>query len=340
MQDLARIAEKVAASGRVESADLLEVRRNVYSGDATISQAEAEALFAIERRRRIHNPDWSALFVEAMTDHLLHQVAPAGYLSADNAAWVTRQIMACKSPSADVQVELVSRLIEEAREVPASFSAFALQLVKETVIHSDGTDAAGRPLGIGRVTDADLALLSRILWGAGGEGQLAVSREEAEALFAISDATTGADNCEAFNDFFARAIGNYLLGATGRAVPSREDALRWETDSTYKIDTLAALSRVVAASPRALSPNFLADTLRNVRSLGEDVDHRQEAENRARAVANEVASIMSPEKAGWLLDHIDRNGVMTPSEKALVRFVARESAALDASLRRAMEKVE
>lgn len=340
MSDLSRIADKVGRTGKIEAPDVLDVRRVVYADDAKISKEEAEAMFAIERHRTKPSLEWSALFVEAMSDHVLNQVAPAGYLSDDNAAWVVRQISASKLPSTDAHVELVTRLIENAREVPASFSAFALRLVKETVIYSDGRTADGRELGSGCVTDADLELLSRIVWGAGGEGQLAVSREEAEALFAISDATTGANNCEAFNDFFACAIGNYLLGATGRAVPSRDAALSWEMEAAYKVDVLAALSRVLAASPRALSPNFVADTLRNVRSLSEDVDFRYEAENRAREAAAAVASIMTPEKAGWLLENIDKNGVMSPSEKALVRFVARESAALDASLRGAVEKAD
>ncbi len=339
MQNLSDIAQRVARTGAVTEADVQEIRRIVYSGDATISQEEAAHLFAIERGRRHYAAHWSQLFVEALTDHVLNQVPPTGYLSEANATWVESQINASKEPSSDVHVELVARLIEQAAEVPAEFSAYALRLVKDTVIYADTTDALGRGLGAGLVSDADLELLSRILWGAGSEGQLAVSREEAEALFAIADATTGAANSDEFDDFFARAVGNYLIGATGRAVPSRETALRWATDREYKIDVLGALSRVLAATPRALSPNFVAELLKPVRTLGQDVDAAIAACERAREAAAIVAEVLTPEKAGWLIDRIDRNGTITPAEQALARFVARESAALDASLKGIMSKV-
>lgn len=338
-QDLSDIVDRVALTGEIDPADVLAVRRAVYGDDGQISTTEAEALFAIEGARRVHCPEWSSLFVEALTDHVLNQQPPAGYLSQDNADFVQRQIERHKEPSTDGCVELVTNLIEKAREVPPAFSAFALRLIKNAVIYADGPDAQGRLLGAGRVTEADVALLSRILWGAGSEGLLAVSRDEAEALVAIADATAGADNTAAFDDLFARAIGNYLLGATGRAVPSRDTALRWETEPGYKVDVLATLSRVLAQSPQALDPEFVVDTLKNLRSFSENVEHELAIQNRAREAADAVSAVMTPEKAGWLLDHIDKNGVMTSPEKALVRFVAHEAAALDVSLAGAIAKV-
>jgi len=338
-QDFSDIADKVAHTGKIDSADALAVRRAVYGDDGAISTAEAEALFAIEGARKVHCPEWSSLFVEALTDHVLNQQPLAGYLSEDNADFVQRQIERHKEPSTDGDVELVTNIIEKAREVPAAFSAFALRLVKDAVIYADGPDAKGRPLGAGRVSEADVALLSRILWGAGGEGLLAVSRDEAESLVAIADATAGAENTEAFDDLFARAIGNYLLGATGRAVPPRETALRWETEPGYKADVVGLLARVLENWSKALDPKFVADTLGNLRSLGENLEHELAAQNLARDAADAVAAVMTPEKAGWLLEHIDKNGVMTTPEKALVRFVAREASALDTSLAGAIAKV-
>jgi hypothetical protein len=339
MPNLSDIAARVAKSGVIDDTDVLEIRRAIYSGDCTISQAEAASLFAIERGRRHYARGWSELFVEALCDHVLVQQAPAGYLSEANAAWVEGQIKASKDPSTDVHVELVTRLIERAVEVPPSFSAFALRLVKDAVIYADTPDAAGRELGSGYISEADLDLLSRILWGAGSEGHLAVSREEAEALFAIADATNGAANSDEFDDFFARAVGNYLIGATGRSVPSRETALRWACEREYKIDVLGALSRVLAATPRALSSNFAAELIKPVRTLGQDVDAAIAACERAREAASAVAAVLTAEKAGWLIERIDRNGVITPAEQALARFVAREAAALDASLKGIMSKV-
>lgn len=339
LESISTIADRIFAKGKVEADDVLALRRAIYSHDGLVDQPEAEALFAIERARSGHCQPWSQLFVEALTDYLINQVPPSGYLSDDNARWLTAQIMRRKEPSTDGDLALVTNIIENAREVPAAFSAFALRLTKEAVIYGDGPDARGRMHGFGRVTEADVEMLRRILWGAGSEGLMAISREEAEALVAIADATTGADNVREFEDLFARAIGNYLIGATGRAVPTREDALRWETQSEYKADVLAALTRVVTAAPDALDAGFIRDTLRNTRTLSEDVEAEHQRRNDVREAAMAAAAVMTPDKAGWLADHVNKNGAMNEPERALVRFIAREAASLDPSLKALIDKV-
>jgi hypothetical protein len=339
IESIATVAERLCASGKVEAADALAVRRAIYSHDGIVDRAEAEALFSIEHERRGYCAEWSQIFVEALTDYLIKQQPPEGYLSDDNAAWIMAQIKRRKEPSTDGDLALVTNLIENAREVPASFSAFALRLVKDTVIYGDGPDALGREHGAGRVTEADVGMLRRILWGAGSEGLLAVSREEAEALVAIADATTGAENAAEFDDLFARAIGNYLIGATGRAVPKREDALRWESGAAYKADVIAALWRVVRSSPQVLDPGFMIDTLRNARTLSDDVEAEHDRRNQERDIAMELAAIKTPKKAGWLIDHVNKNGLMNPPEKALVRFIAREAKSLDPSLQDLIGKI-
>ena len=319
------IAQRVAASGIVGPADVLAVRRAVYGGDCLVSRAEAEAVFAVERARRAHNPDWSAFFIEALSDYILNQELPAGYVSEENAAWLQAEISKRKSPSTDGDLAIVVRVIEQAREVPASFSAFALRMAKETVIYGDGPDAQGRMHASGRVTDADVAMLQRILWGAGSEGLMAVSREEAEALFAIADATTGADNDAAFEPLFAKAIGNYLLGATGRAVPDRETALRFEAPGSYKADVVGFMKRALSSAPDFASAF-------KERSFAQTVENEHAKLNMIRDVDIELAAILTPEKAAWLAERIARNGVTNGPEKALLAFVEREGTKLgDAS---------
>lgn len=317
----------------------MALRRMIYGNDGLVDKSEAEALFAIEHARNGYCAEWSQLFVEALTDYLVNQVAPAGYVSDETAAWVMAQVKRRKLPSTDGDLALLVNVIENARDVPPAFSAFALQLAKEAVIYHDGVDARGRDHGPGRVSEADIGILQKILWGAGREGLLAVSREEAEALVAIADATTGADNDPAFDDLFARAIGNYLIGATGRTVPKREDALRWEAGATYKADVVAAISRVLSAAPQALDPKVMADTLRNARSLADDVEAEHDRQNAARDLAMDLAAVMTPDKAGWLADHVNKNGLMNGPEKALVRFIAREAKSLDPSLKALAAKV-
>ncbi len=336
------IAQRVGTSGMVEASDIAALRRAIYQ-DGVVSRAEGQALFEIERGRKAHSDAWSGLFVEALTDYAIKQEPPEGYLSNDTAAWITAEISKRKQPSTDAEIELVINLIEQAREVPAAFASFALRLVKDMVMYADGPDARGRSHDGARVSEADVIALQRVLWGAGSEGLMAVSRDEAEALVAIADASAGYDNDPKFDDLFAKAIGNYLLGSTGRAVPSRDVALRWETEA-YRGDAIGLMQAVLNTSRKAdwgqlTTPDFFKDTILNARSLGEDLEHRFEAENAAYDAAQLAAAVMTPEKAGWLLNHVGQNGVTTGPEKALLRFIAREASSLDPSLAKVMETV-
>ena len=338
MTQLGQFARDVAQSGKVEASQIMELRRAIYA-DGIVSRPEAEVLFEIERKRTAHSDAWSDMFVEALTDYALNREPPAGYLSADTAAWLMAEIGRRKTPSTDAEIEFVTNLVEKAREVPAAFSAFALGLIKTMVMYGGGTDARGRPHHGGRVGEADICTLQRILWGAGSEGLMAVSRDEAEALFAIAHASTGADNDPKFDDLFAKAIGNYLLGATGHAVPAREVSLRWETEAPHRADVLGVLSRTLAGASKAADARFVLDTVMNARSLSDDVEHAIDQDNARRAAATDAAEVVTADKAGWLLDHIGQNGLMTAPEKALVAFVAREASALDPSLKAVLEKV-
>ena len=342
MTRLDQVASRVAQCGEVKADDIVELRRAIYQ-DGAVSRAECAALFAIERTRTAHSDAWSDLFVEALTDYAIRQEPPEGYLSEDTAAWISAEISKRKTPSADAEVELAINIIEKAREVPAAFSSFALRLVKDMVLYGDGVDARGRAHAGGRISDADINSLQRIIWGAGSEGLMAVSRDEAETLFAIAHASAGHDNDPKFDDFFAKAIGNYLLGATGRAVPTRETAFRWQTE-TYRRDALGILQAVLARARTAdwqpmQDPAFYKDTIQNARTLAQDLEHRFEQENTAYDAAQLAASVMTPDKAGWLLVHIDQNGLMTAPEKALVRFIRREASSIDPSLGKVLEKI-
>ena len=339
MTELATTARAVTESGEVAPADIASLRQAIYA-DGIVSRAEGTALFDIERTRTVHSDAWSQLFVEALMDYALNQEPPVGCLSGDTAAWITSEVGRRKTPSTDADLELVTNIIEKAREVPASFSAFALGLAKQEVLYGDGPDRLGRAHISGRVTEADVIVLQRILWGAGSEGLLAVSREEAEALVAIADATTGANNVAEFEDLFARAIGNYLIGATGRSVPTRQEALAAQTRGDYKM----SLNGVLSAFNKLIRPS-VADFKEgmNMRSLTEEISAAAEAETldreNARDEARAVAEIMTPDKAGWLLDHVGKNGVITGPEKALVRFIERQSSALPPELQAVLAKV-
>ncbi len=116
---------------------------------------------------------------------------------------------------------LLLRLMEGARSVAPALPAFALRQVLAAIITGEGPLSSGR-IHFSRVVDAhDVALLRRVLTaGGGGEGR-AVSRQEADVLFDIHDATCGAANDPAFETLFVRAIVQHVRAASRLHAGSR-----------------------------------------------------------------------------------------------------------------------
>jgi hypothetical protein len=76
-----------------------------------------------------------------------------------------------------------------------------------------------------RTIDADDASLCARIFNAAGCTGIAVSRAEADALFAIDAAGNERRDGGRFDDLLAKAVVHYLMSAAGAGVPSREIAL-------------------------------------------------------------------------------------------------------------------
>jgi hypothetical protein len=78
----------------------------------------------------------------------------------------------------------------------------------------------------GGLTAADVEELRRALLAGSGEGSGPITRDEADALLALVDATAGRDNHPSFSDLFARALGNHLLALGEPVGPEVRESLR------------------------------------------------------------------------------------------------------------------
>ena len=67
--------------------EAIPLRRDAWP-DGRISQAEAEAIFALDRQLRRAGSEWVDFFVEALGEYVVNQRAPAGYVDRENAAWL------------------------------------------------------------------------------------------------------------------------------------------------------------------------------------------------------------------------------------------------------------
>lgn len=105
---------------------------------------------------------------------------------------------------------------------------FALDQVKTAVCDGNGPLRAGTQLQPGVVTDDDVELIRRVLYAFGGDGNIAITRKEAEILFEINDRITNSEENSAFTELFIKAISSCVMGASGYSIPSRQEMLRRE----------------------------------------------------------------------------------------------------------------
>ena len=77
----------LAAKDRITADDVLLLRGQVFR-DGVVAPEEAESLFALDASATDSCPEWPVFFIEAITDYIVHQEKPSGYVSAANAEWL------------------------------------------------------------------------------------------------------------------------------------------------------------------------------------------------------------------------------------------------------------
>ena len=118
--------------------------------------------------------------------------------------------------------------IESSPVATGAEAASALAIVRDGVITGEGPTTAGR-VHFSRSLDAhDADWCARILT-ARAINEVAVSREEAQALFQIDEAAAERSDNGKFDDLFAKAILHHAASVSGLPVPSRAVALSPET---------------------------------------------------------------------------------------------------------------
>jgi hypothetical protein len=312
-------------TGRITRDDVLRLRALVYR-NGVVSADEAEWAFKLDEAAGQTCPEWTSFFVEALTDYIVRQQAPEGYISEENAAWLMARIGQDGVVRTASELELLVKALEVAVSSPPALSAFALRQVAAAVIDGEGPLACGGNLVPGVIGEAEVALMRRILYAFGGQGAVGVSREEAEVLFDLNDESREADNHPAWSDLFVKAVANYLMAARGYTVLPREQALRREK-------WLDEPTRGVKGVFGDMAASLLTNGLKGVWQAWREEESAQAERNRALETEMKMAEVVTPDEAGWLAGRIGRDGVMHENERALLRFLRETSPDIHPSLR-------
>jgi hypothetical protein len=321
--------DELLARGAVHADDVLMLRRSFYR-DGHISPAEAEALFTINRCCPEQDVEWSDFFTEALTDFVVHQALPQGYVTAQNADWLVDRISEDGIVQTMTELELLIKVIEVARWSPERLVRFALEQVKHAVVDGSGPLRAGSALEPGRITESETMLVRRVLYAFGGDGNIAVNRAEAEVLFDINDAMSKANNDPAWSDLFVKAIANTLMAASGYSVPTREVALKQEAwlESRGELAIGNVLSDMLGQGLKGVFDAYREQSW-------EELALERIEQQRIAMITSEP--VTEPE-ARWLAERIGRDGVLHENEKALLHILKQESPRLDTSLQTLLDR--
>lgn len=309
--------EEILARGSIKEADIARFRRVLYE-EGVISPDEAELLFRLNDGCALKDVSWANLFIEGITDYIVFQERPQGYVTASNAHWLIDRISKNGKIDSKTELELVVNVLDKARWAPISLAKFALEQVKYAVISGSGPLRQGKMLDSGCITEGEVDLLRRILYAFGGDGHVAVTRDEADILFDIDEAVEHSDANPAWTDLFVKAVANVIMSASGYAVPSREEALRQEASLDHpeqKTSVLAFLLSMVQSNLASVQDAYQNQTAEE-RALAH-LEHQ-----RIEIITNETITEV---EATWLANRIGRDGRLSPSEQALVAYLKHES---------------
>jgi len=283
----------IAARQRITDEDVAHLRRVVF-GDGVAQAHELAALFELNGACPEFTTAWRDFFVEGVVDFLVHKRPPEGYIVDEDARVVIDLIGADGRVKTATELEALIKALEAARAAPETLNDFALLQVKLTVLNQSP------PL---RLDPPKIELIRRVLYAGGGESGIAVSRREAEVLFDINDRVAGSGDNDAWCDLFAKAVGNHIMAAAGRAVPSRQEALRREQ---------------WLAAPSAGVGGFLARMFKSKPTESAESWARRNAETEESIRKSEVVTLG---EATWLKDRINRDGALTRAETRLLHFI-------------------
>ncbi|HUS95739.1 MAG TPA: hypothetical protein VMX97_03255 [Hyphomicrobiaceae bacterium] len=326
--------DEICNRGNIRDADVQKLRKLFYD-DGVISEREAEALFEINDACRVQDPSWPVFFVEAVTDYIVNDVEPEGYLTAANAEWLTARISRDGLIQTQTELELLLNILDRARWSPESLSRFTLSQIEQAVVSGAGPMRTGKHLVAGVVTDGDVEMLRRVMYAFAGDGHIAITRSEAMALFRINDATADAQNSPAWTEFFVKAIANAVMATSGYKVPSREEALRREQWLEKRGEL--SVGNILGGFGAALSEGGIRGIL--------DLYKTQSAEERAiaRLEQQRIEIITNEEVTGgevdWLKEQIGRDGKLTANERALLMYLKAESPKLHPKLEPLLDRL-
>lgn len=290
---LASLVDAIAADGRADAGEVLQIRRAVFP-DGAVDRSEAAALFSLAGRVANDDAAWAEAFIEAVTDHV---IGPDRFIHDDDAAWLIAQA----DRAGALKAPLLLKALHRAECAPESLAAAARAALLARI-------------GAGPLLVHDLADIRTCLFALAGDAAAHVSADELAWLFAIDAATDGQDNDPAWPDLFVKAALNHATGQRVAGLLTRNqqrDRLDW-VRTPARPAPLAFLARAGEGGLATYRRRLFRNEAREFETYY--AARLAEAEVDARLTLDEVARLVTLVRA---------DGRRTANEQRLLDEVAR-----------------
>jgi len=327
------LIEEIKARGNIRDSDCLALRRQFYD-DGAISPAEAEALIALNSACNVQDPSWPDFFVEALTDYVVNQADPEGYITVENADWLIGAISHDGRVDTKTELELLINILERARWSPERLVSYAMQQVELAVTTAEGPLRSGQELTPGVIREAEVELLRRMVYAFAGEDNIAITKAEGELLFRINDALVDQSQNPAWSEFFVKAVANVVLAASAYKLPSREEALRHDAWLDERDGVAGFLKKMGSGMGEGFASFSLSDIYQPA-GAEDKVLERLEQQRREIVTGEQITE----DESEWLLDRLSRDGQLTENERLLIAYLKAEAPTFDAKLEELIERI-
>lgn len=310
----ARLAA-IGADGFVSADEVQFLRRTVFA-DGVVGVEELDAIFKLGERAPEGDPEWPQFFAEIVADYFLREEEPQGYLTAVEFAALKDRVTR-DGHANNLELGVLVKLMETAEMAPPEMAEFVGEQLRAAI--TDKPDGAG-------VSKNDVMLLRRYLFACGGDGNVAVTRREAELLFDINDATENAANHPSWTELFVQGIVNHLMAHLGYTAPSREEAFRrdaWARDRSVNVGGF--FKRMVSGGFGAVKDAYGQKSV-------------YEEHNEQRAADATTAADVTEGEADWLAARIGRDGGFDQNERRLIEKMRELEKELPANLKALVER--
>ncbi|MCH9809030.1 MAG: hypothetical protein K0U74_14995 [Alphaproteobacteria bacterium] len=320
--------ESIANRGSIREADVQQLRRTVYE-DGRISPQEAEQLIALNAACPVQDQAWHDVFQEALTDFMVHQAQPSGYVTLENSRWLVSQLAPGGQLASRRDLDLIVHIIDVARWSPQYLVSFAIGQVRDAVCSAQGGLRSPEATP-GMIDDADVELVRSIIYAFGGDGNVSITRSEAELLCDINDKLDPSSINAAWTELYVKALANFLLANSGYKVPSREQALRSEAflETSGEASGLSLVRSITRISLEDINGLYSRQSREECTLERLDREYRE-------MVTGEQLTV---DEAEWITARFARDGGLSAPEIALIEYLKENALALDEKVSEVLDR--